>query len=313
MAMTNREKAEALKDQHFGVEIEMYGITRKHASRVAAETLGGTYEFTQARNGYHTWSCLAPDGREWKFCRDSSIAADRDEEKCEMVTPILSYDDLGVLVNLVNALKESGARSDAGHVCGIHIHVDGAGHTGQTIKNLVNLVYSHEEQIAAALNMGEYREEHYCGMIKKDFHAALHKLKKPELLDIENLWYEGLLRRDNHYNSTRYRMLNLHSFFYGHGTVEFRCFQFQDETGIDTNELAAMIQMALALNSQAKVSIRCVSKKNTKSNTSKAMAGWLTRLGFVGNEFKFARRYWTRKTDRTLSKMFAGVFEYEAA
>ena len=79
--------------QTFGVEIEMNNITRRDAAKLAAEFFGtGRYEDTARRNGYCTWSAWMADGREWKFQKDVSIAGP-DSQKCEMVTPILTYED----------------------------------------------------------------------------------------------------------------------------------------------------------------------------------------------------------------------------
>ena len=86
--MMNMENAKA---QTFGVEIEMNNITRRDAAKLAAEFFGtGRYEDTARRNGYCTWSAWMADGREFKFQKDVSIAGP-DSQKCEMVTPILTY------------------------------------------------------------------------------------------------------------------------------------------------------------------------------------------------------------------------------
>ncbi len=80
-----------MKMQTIGVEVEMNNITRKAAAQLAAEFFGtGRYEDTARRNGYYTWSAWDSQGREWKFQRDVSIA-EPDSEKCEMVTPILTW------------------------------------------------------------------------------------------------------------------------------------------------------------------------------------------------------------------------------
>ena len=59
------------------------------------------------------------DGREWKFQKDVSIAGP-DSQKCEMVTPILTYEDMETLQELVRILRKAGARSDATRGCGVH-------------------------------------------------------------------------------------------------------------------------------------------------------------------------------------------------
>ena len=50
---------------HFGIEMEFTGITRKQAAEVAAKFLGGT--MTHAGGYYGTYHVTAPDGRIWKF------------------------------------------------------------------------------------------------------------------------------------------------------------------------------------------------------------------------------------------------------
>lgn len=106
--------------QTFGVEIEMNNITRRDAAKLAAEFFGtGRFEDTARRNGYCTWSAWMADGREWKFQKDVSIAGP-DSQKCEMVTPILTYEDMETLQELVRILRKAGARSDATRGCGVH-------------------------------------------------------------------------------------------------------------------------------------------------------------------------------------------------
>ena len=111
---------EEMKKQTIGVEIEMNNITREKAARLAAEYFGtGRYEYTARRNGYETWSAWDADGREWKFQKDVSIAGP-DSQKCELVTPILTYADIELLQELVRRLRKAGARSDATRTCGVH-------------------------------------------------------------------------------------------------------------------------------------------------------------------------------------------------
>ena len=111
---------EEMKKQTIGVEVEMNNIARDKAARIAAKFFGtGRYENTAARNGYSTWSAWDADGREWKFQKDVSIAGP-DSEKCELVTPILTYADMETLQELIRQLRHAGAKSDAGRGCGVH-------------------------------------------------------------------------------------------------------------------------------------------------------------------------------------------------
>lgn len=102
-----------MKDQTFGVEVEMNNITRSKAAKVAAEFFGtNRYQDTAYRNGYSTWSAWDAKDREWKFQKDVSIQG-IDEEKCELVTPILKYDDIEMFQELVRQLRHAGAKSNA--------------------------------------------------------------------------------------------------------------------------------------------------------------------------------------------------------
>ena len=118
-----RNQIEEMKKQTIGVEVEMNSITRNKAAKIAAEYFGtGRYENTAGRNGYCTWSAWDAQGREWKFQKDVSIAG-IDDEKCELVTPILTYSDMETLQELIRQLRRAGAKSDATRGCGVHIHI----------------------------------------------------------------------------------------------------------------------------------------------------------------------------------------------
>ena len=88
----------------------MNNITREKAARLTAEFFGtGIYGNTAGRNGYCTWSAWDSEGREWKFQKDVSIAG-CDSEKCEMVTPILTYKDIETLQEIIRILRKAGAK-----------------------------------------------------------------------------------------------------------------------------------------------------------------------------------------------------------
>ena len=119
--MKNTEaRQNGMKQQTIGVEVEMNSIRRDKAAKLAADFFGtGRYEDTAYRNGYQTWSAWDAQGREWKFQKDVSIAGP-DAEKCEMVTPILTYADIETLQELVRRLRKAGAKSTPSRGCGVH-------------------------------------------------------------------------------------------------------------------------------------------------------------------------------------------------
>ena len=130
-----------MKKQNFGVEIELTGITREQAANVIA-----TYFGTQARylgTYYKTYGATDRKGRTWKAMSDGSILTERKSAShgrvsagtaysCEVVTPVLQYEDMEDLQNVIRALREAGAIANSS--CGIHVHVDGKNHTPARVR-----------------------------------------------------------------------------------------------------------------------------------------------------------------------------------
>ena len=293
-----------MKKQTIGVEVEMNSITRERAARIAAtffET--GRYAYTADRNSYCTWSAWDRQGREWKFQRDSSIEGP-DDERCEMVTPILTYDDMETLQELIRRLRKAGAKSDATRCCGVHIHIGAKGHTPQTLRNLANIMASHEDLLAAALHLDAYRIDHYCRTVEPRFLEAINRTKPHTMARLADIWYtshDATHGRSHHYNGSRYHMLNLHATF-TKGTVEFRLFQFDAPAadrkgGLHAGQLKSYIQLCLALSQMAKEVRTASPKPQQKENPKYAMRTWLLRLGFIGDEFKTARDLFTKRLE----------------
>ena len=295
---------EEMKKQTIGVEVEMNNITRERASKLAADFFGtGRYENTASRNGYMTWSAWDEQGREWKFQKDVSIAGD-DAHKCEMVTPILKYEDMETLQELIRKLRKAGAKSDATRGCGVHIHIGAKGHTPQTMRNLANIMASHESLIADALDLDRGRMRRYCRTVDPRFLEQVNKKKPKTMSKLADIWYgsqDCSYSRNQHYNDSRYHMLNYHATF-TKGTIEFRLFQFDapadgKQNGLHAGQLKSYIQLCLALSQMAKIVRTASPKEQQKENPKYAMRTWLLRLGFIGDEFKTARDLLTRRLE----------------
>ena len=308
----------AMKAQTFGVEIEMNSITRHDAAKVAADFFGtGRFENTAYRNGYSTWSAYDQQGREWKFASDCSIAGPQ-ESQTELVTPVLTYGDIETLQELCRRLRKAGAKSDASRGCGIHIHVglkglDGNDHTAKSLRNLANIMASHEQLLVGALKIADSRTTTYCKPVNPDFLALVNSKKPQTMEELADVWYEGnhaSYGRTRHYNDSRYHMLNLHpgmaytlgSTDHAKPTVEFRLFQFDTPTaerkgGIHAGQLKSYIQLCLALSAMAKAVKTASPKPQQNENPKYAMRTWLLRLGFIGEEFKTAREFLTKNLE----------------
>ncbi len=290
-----------MKQQTIGVEVEMNNIPRRQAAKIAADFFEtGRYENTAARNGYSTYSAWDAQGREWKFQKDVSIDGP-DEEKCELVTPILHYEDIETLQELCRRLRKAGAKSDATRGCGVHIHIGAAGHTAGTLRNLANIMASHESLIAEALKLDRRRMARYCRTVDPEFLTELNRRKPKTMAKLADIWYgsqHATYGRNQHYNDSRYHMLNLHATF-TKGTIEFRLFQFDApaggrQNGIHAGQLKSYIQLCLALSEMAKEVRSASPAPQQNENPKYAMRTWLLRLGFIGEEFSTARDFLTR-------------------
>ncbi len=288
-----------LKNQLFGVEVEMTGITREKAARLVAEVLRTTPSHPES-NCYHTRTIADQVARKWKIMRDSSIEAIRndgtseplDEYRVEFVTPPLNYSDIELLQNIIRKLRENGAKAHSS--CGIHIHVDGANHTAVSLRRLVNFMTARQDLIYEALQIGD-RESNWCHKLNKTLLDAMKKDKNLTKEKAEEIWYSrandgycgGIDHQ--HYNATRYHGVNLHSFF-TKGTVEFRLFN----STLHAGKIKAYIQFCLAVSawaitSQEKIVFRSMDGYTPEQKVT-IMRNILThRLGLYGDEFKTCR------------------------
>lgn len=281
-----------LKEQRFGIEIEMTGITRAQAAEVTAAYFGT--ESSYIGSYYDTYAALDGQGRQWKFMSDGSITAERkagdqrvsasSEYRTEMVSPICSYEDIVPIQEIIRELKKHGAITNK--TCGIHVHVDASPFDARTLRNITNIMASKEDLIYKALKVSVARENQYCHKVEERFLEELNQ-KKPKTLDgVERIWYGGDSRRYEHYDDSRYHCLNLHSVFQK-GTVEFRLFNGTLHAG----KIKAYIQFSLAITAQA-LNQACASRRKTQTTNEKyTFRTWLLRLGLIGDEFATARQH----------------------
>ena len=287
-----------MKDQRFGIEIELTGVSREQAAQVAAEYFGtraiyiGTF--------YDIYAAKDQKGREWRFTRDSSIVPQRKVQdeivdasqsyKTEMVSPICRYKDIEVIQKLVRRLREEGAM--ANESCGIHVHIDASPFDARTLRNITNIMAAKEDLIYKALQVSVERKRRFCKPVEERFLRELNNKKPKSLEEVSSIWYNGKSRQNQHYDDTRYHCLNLHSVFQK-GTVEFRLFNGTTHAG----KIKAYIQLCLAIGAQA-LNQSCASRRKTQTTNEKyTFRTWLLRLGLIGDEFKTARQHLLENLD----------------
>lgn len=288
-----------LRDQKFGLEYEFTGIKRREAAEIVSEYYGGQYH--HAGGAYDTYRIMDDQGRNWKIVRDSSISAYNSyggeanaDYKCELVTPICTYEDIETIQQILRRLFESGSKVN--NSCGIHIHVDGSNHNARSIKNLVNIMTSKEDVLIKALKIPSTREYSYCGRTDKDFLRDVNAERNPTVDKIKDIWYKG---RPNacydHYDETRYHMLNLHSYFGRNHTIEFRCFNSCKHAG----KVKAYIQFCLAMSAQAINQRTSRYQPMDRANDKYTFRTWMLRMQLIGDEFKTCRLHMLSNLDGT--------------
>ena len=255
-----------LKDQYFGCEIEMTGLTRQQAAEAVASLFGTTAVHSRSSRTYDPWEVTDNEGKTWRFVYDSSIHGSHrtgrqqipigdGDYKVEMNSPKLEYSEMGKLQEVVRTLRHAGAVVNGS--CGMHVHVDASKHTPQSLKNALSIMYSKEDILFKALNVNESRVERWCQKVREPMLEKIRKLPSNTTMDrLRREWYEGSDGSYEHYNWTRYYALNLHSVFY-RGTLEWRCF----ESTLHAGKVRANITLALAISAQAINQSRTVMRK----------------------------------------------------
>ena len=148
-----------IKDQCFGVEIELTGITRAEA----AEALAAYFETTPQRSydNYDSWYVPDREGKQWRIMSDGSIRAEWNDDghyrrttdpeyRVEMVTPKLTYDEMEKFQECVRRIRQAGGKVNDS--CGMHVHVDASNHNRQSLKNLLSIMYSKEDLLLSPEN-----------------------------------------------------------------------------------------------------------------------------------------------------------------
>ncbi len=100
-----------MKTLRFGIEIETVGLSRTKLAEAIHSVVGGTVS-----NDYRDVRITTASGRTWKVVPDGSLSGG--ENSGEIVSPVLGYDDIEELQNIIRAVRTAGAKAD--HSTGIH-------------------------------------------------------------------------------------------------------------------------------------------------------------------------------------------------
>ncbi|MFI5298630.1 MAG: amidoligase family protein [Polyangiales bacterium] len=174
----------------------------------------------------------------------------------------------------------------------IHVHICGSQFDAKTLTNLVNIMHKQERLIEGALGISASRLAQYCKPISSAFMARLETQRPRTIEAFSQAWYGHANARPTRYDSSRYAILNLNSFFYRR-SIEVRAF----EGSLHAGEVKSYVQFSLALAAKALRASSTSSKRRAvdAAGTKYQMRVFLLGLGMVGDEFKTARHHLTKR------------------
>jgi hypothetical protein len=278
-----QNQIETMKKLTYGTELELEGITRRRAAEAVQSVVGG--EIAYVGGCYDAWTVTAPDGRVWKMVSDASLSSRANS--AEVVTPVLRWEDMDTLQEVVRALRRAGARAE--RTTSQHIHVGAGEMTVKQIINLVKMEYRQEELIIKSLGTHESRLASYCHRTDAAFIERLERQKPETMRELNEAWYGYYNANPTHYDGSRYHFLNLHALF-TKGTIEWR----GQNGSVHAGEIKARIFLALAFTAKA-INARCASCRTRREyNPTSAKYDFrveLLSLGLIGDEFKNTRMH----------------------
>lgn len=295
--MNDSNLIETAKTLTYGTELEYTNICRSRAAKAIQSVVGGTIE--HVGGSYDTWTVTARDGKVWKAVSDASLGNKRTSS--EIVTPILRWEDMETLQEVVRALRHAGAQTPS--CTSQHVHIGVEDFTAKQIANFARIWYKQEAIILKALATLPSRLAHYTKPTDREFIARLENAKPENRDDLNKAWFGYYNPNPYHYDSNRYHAINLNN-VWRTGTVEIRAFNGTTHAG----EVKSHIQLALMIAAKAKTA-KCASAKDPRTyNADSAaydMRVFMIHLGMNGDEFKTARHHLLKHLEGNTSRRAA--------
>lgn len=276
-----------IEEVKFGIEIETFGHDTNEGKKLI--------------NSY--WGY----GSGWQAKYDSSINDDGDGV-CEFVSPIMTFDDLDKLEGFVAFIKKHGCMVDKS--CGIHVHVSHIEESVRSLVNIVRMVNARYDLLVRACVMSSYRKEQWNNRPNE---RMIHDMMTCNTLDeLACVWYgserdawsgvaryNGKINRNDlvyhleeHYDVSRYQLVNLHSYFCGKG-VEIRAFN----GSLDPKEVRAFVELSMAMYAKSINDKLSTNKaRHNESSMARQMFDWMWSMELRGKnpKWKNTRYYMSR-------------------
>lgn len=273
-----------LRELRYGIEIETVKRTREQIAWAIHSVVGGHVRHIRQPASYDPWEVEDLRGRKWKVVNDASLTNVPSHLRAELVSPVLTYDDLEQLQEVVRAIRKAGGKINS--QCGIHIHIDAEPFDGRKLGNLAKVVYKQEPLILHALGINSDRLRRYTRPVSDELIRNIERQRPKTKAQLNRIWYGYHNNQPQHYDNTRYHGVNLHNVWY-RGTVEFRWF----EATLHAGKIKAYLQFCLGIAAKA-LNGRAASSRKRDFDPQSAKYDFrvfLLHLGLIGDEFKTAR------------------------
>lgn len=155
--------------------------------------------------------------------------------------------------------------TESNEITGLEISVPMDGHTGQTLRNLVNMIYSKQTLIKKALEIED-------DLVSEELIKAVNETKVGTLEEFKLVIEQWVSRAIG--------------FDFDNNRITFKLYQEK----VDSEKINAYTQLVGLLNQQAKTLRYASAKVKDTDNEKFTFRVWLIRLGMVGDEYKETRK-----------------------
>lgn len=240
------------------MNIKLATDNRKEAAARLAEITGTESRYTKVPR------CAYEVGP-YTIEKDGSITVAEDAD----LAPLQALADEGLVEPFEAPATEPAAKEAEAEPINLTVEVPMKHHTGATLRNLINLIYTRAGLLNKALGTGFRVDEELIEALKDDTCTQTT---------------ESLLQAIGHFETEHGKAIDGLTF-----TPEGITFSSLPET-TDAEKLRTFTILAGMMNKQALDQKRIQAKAVNEENEKYALRIWLTRLGMNGAEFKEARK-----------------------
>jgi len=235
------------------------GIPRKETAGIIAAHFGIEVRYKGAPGFEYT--AKDGEGSEWRIVKGGKV-----------VTPELTAENLDRALDVFAALAGAGAGADG---CAASVILPIAGHNGVTLRNLVNIITSKQALIFKSLGI----DERFA--FTQEF---IDRLNQTRLNTVEDFLEIAASCGGDEASP---------GIVFTGDSISFKWFT----STLDPEYIKAYIQFAQAVNRQAKAQKHSTPRPTKSENEKYAFRVWLLRLGFIGEEYKTARKLFLSRLD----------------